>query len=465
MSESCETRESPQSDTNQHEHVKYDSKARIWFFEGSLVLDLDLDEWTEEEIRILSRDDLVPSVVAHFGTDYFKKPPVPITYMEIGIDFSKASLGGCLGRTFTAPISGLLQAQSACAGTWNSWLQCPGSIEFIPYTEHEFFELLRRRVEGWDIVARLGRRRRFVVKAHAWKFSATLVVPISEDADDYVDRAKEAFVATGGPRTLPTGLLYMTVLADLHSPISGTTGLVSIPIKGYIQCRQCDSIRWLNWQPTFDYDVVHMGLASNAEFLADMAGLNSPSSSLFEIYTTGTLGLNNAGRMDKAIRASASLAFRSSCRDRLHPLSCVRVCRTAPSVQLPPAPLPRQPRPAHPGEESGRENPRQVRTVLAAESLGTTTVTRSCASLAGGVGGPRGQKETGEIPIRSRILGTERTGEAVSDTARTHACTHARTNERKIAIKRAQACTRKHTHARKHARTLKTRARERTHAH
>jgi len=234
----------------------------------------------------------------------------------------------------------------------------------------------------------------------------------------------------------------MTVLADLRSPISGATGLVSIPIKGYIQCRQCDSIRWLNWQPTFDYDVVHMGLASNAEFLADMAGLNSPSSSLFEIYTTGTLGLNNAGRMDKAIRASASLAFRSSCRDRLHPLSCVRVCRTAPSVQLPPAPLPRQPRPAHPGEESGRENPRQVRTVLAAESLGTTTVTRSCASLAGGVGGPRGQKETGEIPIRSRILGTKHTGEAVSDTARTHARTHTRTNERKIAIKREQACTR-----------------------
>ena len=83
-------------------------------------------------------------------------------------------------------------------------------------------------------------------------------------------------------------------------------------------------------------------------------------------------------------------------------------------MQLPPAPLPRQPRPAHPGEESGRENPRQVRTVLAAESLGTTTVTRSCASLAGGVGGPRGQKETGEIPIRSRILGTKHTGEAVS---------------------------------------------------
>jgi len=106
-----ETRDSPQNDTNQHGHVETDSKAQIWFFEGTLVLDFDLNEWTEDEIRILPRDELVPSVVAHFGTDYFKKPPVPITYMEIGIDFSKASLGGCLGRTFTAPISGLLQAQ------------------------------------------------------------------------------------------------------------------------------------------------------------------------------------------------------------------------------------------------------------------------------------------------------------------------------------------------------------------
>ena len=162
-----ETRENPQSDTDdvtdQHEHVDNDMKASIWFFEGTFVLDLDPNEWTEDEIRgILPRDDLVPRVEAHFRTDYFKKPPVPIHYMEIGIDFSKASLGG---RTFTAPISGLLQAQSACAGTWNSWLQCPGSIEFIPYTDHELLELLRRRVEGWDIVARLGRRRRFVVRA------------------------------------------------------------------------------------------------------------------------------------------------------------------------------------------------------------------------------------------------------------------------------------------------------------
>jgi hypothetical protein len=116
-----ETRENPQSDTDdvtdQREHVDNDMKASIWFFEGTFVLDLDTNEWTEDEIRgIIPRDDLVPRVEAHFRTDYFKKPPVPIHYMEIGIDFSKASLGG---RTFTAPISGLLQAQSACAGTWN----------------------------------------------------------------------------------------------------------------------------------------------------------------------------------------------------------------------------------------------------------------------------------------------------------------------------------------------------------
>ena len=88
-------------------------------------------------------------------------------------------------------------------------------------------------MEGWDIVARFGFRRRFEIRASAWKFSATLVVPISADADDYFDHAKEAFVATKGPRTLPTVLRYMTVLADLRSPISGATGLVSIPIKGY----------------------------------------------------------------------------------------------------------------------------------------------------------------------------------------------------------------------------------------
>ena len=67
-----ETRDSPQNDTNQHGHVENDSKAQIWFFEGTFVLDLDPNEWTEDEIRgILPRDELV----AHFGTDNLKNRP------------------------------------------------------------------------------------------------------------------------------------------------------------------------------------------------------------------------------------------------------------------------------------------------------------------------------------------------------------------------------------------------------
>ena len=94
-----ETRENPQSDTDdvtdQHEHVDNDMKASIWFFKGTFDLDLDPNEWTEDEIRgILPRDDLVPRVEAHFRTDYFKKPPVPIHYMEIGIEFFFKSKSG-----------------------------------------------------------------------------------------------------------------------------------------------------------------------------------------------------------------------------------------------------------------------------------------------------------------------------------------------------------------------------------
>ena len=53
-----------------------------------------------------------------------------------------------------------------------------------------------------------------------------------------------------------------------------------------------------------------MGLASDgcdAEFLADIARLQDRSSYWFETYQTGKLGLNNAGRMSKAIQASCLL--------------------------------------------------------------------------------------------------------------------------------------------------------------
>ena len=44
-----------------------------------------------------------------------------------------------------------------------------------------------------------------------------------------------------------------------------------------------------------------MGLASDAEFLADMARLQDRSAYWFEVYQTGKLGLNNACSMSKAI--------------------------------------------------------------------------------------------------------------------------------------------------------------------
>ena len=84
----------------------------------------------------------------------------------------------------------------------------------------------------------------------------------------------KAFEATGGPSQLPKKLRYMTVLTDLQSPISGASWLVSIPVKGYIQCSdKCHFVTWTTWQPSESaslFDVVHMGLASHAEFLADM---------------------------------------------------------------------------------------------------------------------------------------------------------------------------------------------------
>ena len=88
------------------------------------------------------------------------------------------------------------------------------------------------RNDGWAVVAKYGRRCRYEINAMAWKFSGTLVALISPDNDDYVDCAMKVFEATGGPQTLQKVLRYMTLLADLRSPISSACGLVSIPVIG-----------------------------------------------------------------------------------------------------------------------------------------------------------------------------------------------------------------------------------------
>jgi len=323
-------------------------------------MDLPPDDWNDGEMP--AQDDMF----LHFRTDHFKNPPIPITCMHIALDFSKANRGGIFGRTFTAPLSGMVQARPASRDTWLSWLQFgSGAVieEMSPYREDQVLEVLdvlRRRVnlEGWKVVAKCGRRNRYEIRGRAWKFSGTLVALISPDNDNYIDSARNAFETTGGLLKLPKVLRYMTVLADLRSPISGASGLVSIPIKGYIQCGdKCDHAAWKKWQPNFLFDVVHMGLASHAEFLADMdmARLQDGSSYWFEIYQTGKLRLNPAGRLSMALQASSLLPLRGCAPEQ-------RACRTAPRAQHPPAAPPRLPHHHLPGRGGGRG--RRLRRVL-----------------------------------------------------------------------------------------------------
>ena len=350
-----------QSDPPEHcDDENCSHKSSIWNFEGTLTMDLPPDDWNDGEMP--AQDDMF----LHFRTDHFKNPPIPITCMHIALDFSKANRGGIFGRTFTAPLSGMVQARPASRDTWLSWLQFgSGAVieEMSPYREDQVLEVLdvlRRRVnlEGWKVVAKCGRRNRYEIRGRAWKFSGTLVALISPDNDNYIDSARNAFETTGGLLKLPKVLRYMTVLADLRSPISGASGLVSIPIKGYIQCGdKCDHAAWKKWQPNFLFDVVHMGLASHAEFLADMdmARLQDGSSYWFEIYQTGKLRLNPAGRLSMALQASSLLPLRGCAPEQ-------RACRTAPRAQHPPAAPPRLPHHHLPGRGGGRG--RRLRRVL-----------------------------------------------------------------------------------------------------
>ena len=122
--------------------------------------------------------------------------------MHIALDFLKANRGGIFGRTFTAPLNGMVQTRPASRDTWLSWLQfgsCAVIEEMSPYREDRVLDVLRRRVrlEGWKIVAKCGRRGRYEIRGRAWKFSGTLVALISQDNDNYVDSAMKAFENTG----------------------------------------------------------------------------------------------------------------------------------------------------------------------------------------------------------------------------------------------------------------------------
>jgi len=170
--------ESPEGDNSQSDpdqprrEETHSNLSTIWGFEGTMQMDLNPDEWDHSDMP--DKDDLV----AHFATEYYKKPPVPIIHMEIGIEFSKAIRGGILDRTFTAPIGGFIQAKSAGADCWSSWLHGGGAVglKLSPYTQAELHGKQRDRssYKGWTLVARCGRRRQFQMLGKAWKFSATI---------------------------------------------------------------------------------------------------------------------------------------------------------------------------------------------------------------------------------------------------------------------------------------------------
>ena len=116
-SEDFESREGDNSRIDPDQPIReeiHSNLSTIWGFEGTMQMDLNPDEWDHGDMP-----DKV-HLVAHFATEYYKKPPVPIIHMEIGIEFSKAIRGGILDRTFTAPIEGSIQAKSASADCWSS---------------------------------------------------------------------------------------------------------------------------------------------------------------------------------------------------------------------------------------------------------------------------------------------------------------------------------------------------------
>ena len=74
-----------QSDPNEHSAKEIGSEtSSIWYFRGSLNMALGPNGWNDDEIPSLH------DMARHFAKDYFKTPPVPITYMHIAMDFLKA---------------------------------------------------------------------------------------------------------------------------------------------------------------------------------------------------------------------------------------------------------------------------------------------------------------------------------------------------------------------------------------
>ena len=287
-------------------HEIHSEKSRFWYFEGKLTI-----YWGHPG------DDSMPdkdALAAHFGgNDCHKTAPFTVIHMHILANLSMGGLGGIFGNTFTVPVRVYIQARQTTKEKWASWLHSKGvllkdqKINAIPRSEI-IQHVLSPDEEEWTRLVLTGTRPIYDVRGTAWHFEGSILMDVDSNDDiNFVEMATKAFQdSTGAPDTLPKGTHYLAVLGDLRSPITGASGRVEIPIRGYIQCRVSDWKRWLDWQPDFEFDVAHKGLGSDEHYRMGMELLNDGSSGWYEIYTFGKLGLNNASRKEKAVRVSAS---------------------------------------------------------------------------------------------------------------------------------------------------------------
>jgi len=304
-------------------------KSARWYFEGNFFLPIDLDDFPDG--AAVQPDD----IRRHFSEfEYYKTPPFGIREMKIRMDFSKALIGGCLMATLYVPMHGLMHSISISAQTLQTWLApfCTDiNIRAIPSPSMMSEELRilnanenaqNKAGSSWQVVASLGERHYLEFRGKSWRFAGSFVATndvlakARESADDDVLAiARTAFETAMPPEYHPSGIRFMTVFADLQPLIDhdGDSGSVTIKVRGYIQGTQADVKKFQRWQPTFAWEIVQGGLVGSAEFESDRAAARldaGGSSPLFEIYTVGTLGLNNAGRM-QAKQASARHSIQS----------------------------------------------------------------------------------------------------------------------------------------------------------
>ena len=270
-------------------HGIHSEESRFWYFEGKLTMD-----WGRPGDYSMPDKD---ALAAHFGgNDCHKTAPFTVIHMHILASLSMAGLGGIFGNTFTVPVRVYIQARQTTAEKWASWLHSKGVLlkdqKYNAIPRSEIIELVDSpKEEEWILLVRSGTRPMYDVRGTAWNFEGTILMDVDSNDDiNFVEMATKAFQdSTGAPGTLPNGTHYLAVLGDLRSPITGASGRVEIPIRGYIQCRSSDWKRWLDWQPDFEFDVAHKGLGSDEHYRMGMELLKDGSSGWYEIYTFGKL--------------------------------------------------------------------------------------------------------------------------------------------------------------------------------